>query len=465
MLDSKAANSHAVNHVQSPVAAALLPGDRDLVRIGSRRWFLRLGAAGLAGIPLHQALQSAAAAPASPTADKRSVILIWLSGGPSHIDMWDPKPLAPQEIRGPYQTMSTSVPGIQVCEHLPLQAKLMHKLSIIRSVDCSASNHTPITMQAGNPLARRTDDGNDGGGYPSMGSVAARFRGANRPNMPAFVGLADSWKADVWGAGQMGQDYEPVKGGELAGRLALPEGISAPRLTQRRELREQFDRVRRTMDRSGVMHQVDRFHQMAFDMVTSSEVKEAFDISRESDATRDAYGRISVGEKALLARRLVEAGVTFVTVSGRWGYFDHHGDNVPPWGGIQKGLTPILPTIDRALSALITDLEQRGLLDSTLVLMLGEFGRTPMLSSDGGRGHWTNCMSMLVAGGGMPCGQVIGSTDSKGYGVKDAVVRPSDLAATVFRHLGIDLNNQWVNGSGRPIPIITEGGRPIPELA
>ena len=263
----------------------------------------------------------------------------------------------------------------------------------------------------------------------------------------------------------MGQEYEPVKGGELGGRLALPEGISAPRLTQRRELREQFDRVRRTMDRSGVMHQVDRYHQMAFDMVTSSEVKAAFDISRESDATRDAYGRISVGEKALLARRLVEAGVTFVTVSGRWGYFDHHGDNVPPWGGIQKGLTPILPTIDRALSALITDLDQRGLLDSTLVLMLGEFGRTPMLSSDGGRGHWTNCMSMLVAGGGMPCGQVIGSTDSKGYGVKDGIVRPSDLAATVFRHLGIDLNNQWVNGSGRPIPIVTEGGRPIPELA
>lgn len=463
MLERNTRDSHAVNHVQSPVGSALLPGDRDMVRIGSRRWFLRLGAAGLAGIPLHQVLQSAVAGSSSPTADKRSVILFWLSGGPSHIDMWDPKPLAPKEIRGPYQTMATSVPGIQVCEHLPLQAKMMHKLSIIRSVDCSASNHTPITMQAGNPLARRTNDGNDGGGYPSMGSVAARFRGANRPNMPAFVGLADSWKSDVWGAGHMGQEYEPVKGGELAGRLALPEGVNAPRLTDRRELREQFDRLSRTIDRSGVMHQVDRFHQMAFDMVTSSEVKEAFDISQESDATRDAYGRVSVGEKALLARRLVEAGVSFVTVSGHWGYFDHHGDNVR-WGGIQKGLTPILPTIDRVLTALITDLEQRGLLDSTLILMLGEFGRTPVLSSDAGRGHWTNCMSMVVAGGGTPCGQVIGSTDSKGYGVKDAVVRPSDLAATVFRHLRIDLNGHWVNSSGRPIPIVTEGGRPIPEL-
>jgi hypothetical protein len=379
--------------------------------------------------------------------------------------MWDPKPQAPAEIRGPYQTIPTSAAGIEVCEHLPLQAKLMHKMSIIRSVDCSASNHTPITMQAGNPLARRTDDGNDGGGYPSMGSVAAKFCGANDPRMPAFVGLADSWKADVWGAGQMGQDFEPVKGGELGGRLALPEGVNAPRLTDREELRRQFDRLGRSLDRQASIAQLDRFQQMAFDMVASESVKDAFDISKESDATREAYGRISVGEKALLARRLVEAGVTFVTVSGRWGYFDHHGDNVPPWGGIVKGLTPILPTIDQAMSALISDLDARGLLDSTLVLMMGEFGRTPMLSADGGRGHWTNCMSMLVAGGGMPCGQAIGATDSKGYAVRDARVTPSDLAATVFRHLRIDLNGQWVNPAGRPIPIVAEGGRPIPELS
>jgi hypothetical protein len=444
----------------------LAPAARDLVKVGSRRWFLQLGMAGMAGLSLPDALRlSASAAGGSTPRDKRAVILIWLSGGPSHLDMWDPKPQAPAEIRGPYQTIPTSVPGIEVCEHLPLQAKLMHKMSIIRSVDCSASNHTPITMQAGNPLARRTDDGNDGGGYPSMGSVAAKFCGANDPRMPAFVGLADSWKADVWGAGQMGQDFEPVKGGELGGRLALPEGVNAPRLTDREELRRQFDRLGRSLDRQASIAQLDRFQQMAFDMVASESVKDAFDISKESDATREAYGRISVGEKALLARRLVEAGVTFVTVSGRWGYFDHHGDNVPPWGGIVKGLTPILPTIDQAMSALISDLDARGLLDSTLVLMMGEFGRTPMLSADGGRGHWTNCMSMLVAGGGMPCGQAIGATDSKGYAVRDARVTPSDLAATVFRHLRIDLNGQWVNPAGRPIPIVAEGGRPIPELS
>lgn len=456
---------HAAHHVQRTVANPLAPPACDSIRIGSRRWFLQTGMAGMAGLSLAETLRLSASAATGPAGkERRSVILFWLSGGPSHIDMWDPKPDAPIEIRGPYQTITTKVPGIDVCEHLPLQASLMDKLTVIRSVDCSASNHTPVTMQAGNALARRTDDGNDGGGYPSMGSVVARFRGPNVSDLPAFVGLADSWKADVWGAGHLGQEYEPVKGGELGGRLAMVEGMNVPRLQDRAELRRQFDRLDRNLDRAATMQQTDRYDQMAFDMLSSPRVKDAFDLANETDAMRDLYGRISVGEKALLARRLVEAGVTFVLVSGRWGYFDHHGDKVPPWGGIQKGLTPILPTIDRALYALVTDLEQRGLLDSTLVLMLGEFGRTPMMSADAGRGHWTNCMSMLIAGGGLPHGQVIGRTDRKGYDVQDARVRPSDLAATVFRHLDIDLDAHWVNPQGRPIPIVTEGGKPIPGL-
>src|SRR3954471_24491245 len=187
---------HAASAVRS-----LLPPGRDLIRVGSRRWFLQTGLAGFAGLTLADTLRASAA----PTATgKKAVILFWLSGGPSQIDTWDPKPDAPPEIRGPYTTIATSVPGIRVCEHLPLQARLMHKLSILRAVDCSASNHTPITMQAGNPLARRTDDKKDGGGYPSMGSVAARFRGSNAPAVPAFIDLADSWKADVWGAGHLG---------------------------------------------------------------------------------------------------------------------------------------------------------------------------------------------------------------------------------------------------------------------
>jgi len=375
-----------------------------------------------------------------------------------------PKPDAPVEIRGPYRTIASSVPGIRVCEHLPLQARLMHKLTIIRSVDCSVSNHTPITMQAGNALARRTDDGQDGGGYPSMGSVVAGFLKKKTPIMPAFVGLADSWKADVWGAGNLGGAYEPVRGNELLGRLALPRGVSVPRLHEQMELRRQFDRMERRRDTGQQMAQMDRYAEMAVDMVLSPAVRRAFDMNQEPDRVRDAYGRCSVGEKVLLARRLVEAGTTFVLVSGRWGYFDHHGDQVPPWGGIQRGLTPILPTIDRALTVLIEDLEARGLLASTLILMLGEFGRGPVLTKDGGREHWLPVMSMLVAGGGGNHGQVIGSTDARGGAIHSDRVTPSDLAATVFRHLQIPLEAQWINPQGRPISIVTENGRPIPQL-
>jgi len=454
-------HAHNADHRSGTIRNPLQPPPRDLLRAGSRRWFLQTGMAGLAGLSLADMLRLQAAS--SPGRDPRSVILFWLSGGPSHIDMWDPKPDAPQEIRGPYRPIPTSVPGIRFSEHLPLQARLMHKLTVIRSVDCSASNHTPITMQAGNALARRTNDGKDGGGYPSMGSIAAKFRGSNNPPMPAFVGLAPSWGADVGGAGHIGSNFEPVKGNELPGRLALPNGLSVGRLQERSELRRQFDSLRRSVDFTS--NDVDRFAGMAYDMVLARRVEEAFALHREPDRVRDTYGRTSVGEKALLARRLVEAGTTFVLVSGAWGYFDHHGDNVPPWGGIQKGLTPILPTIDRALCALVQDLELRGLLDSTLVLMLGEFGRSPVMTNDGGRNHWTRVMSMVLAGGGLRHGQVIGSTDQRGGDIKERQVKPADLAATVFRHLNIPLDSQWIDPQGRPIPIVTEAGRPIAELS
>jgi hypothetical protein len=433
------------------IVAPILHTTSPKVNVCSRRWFLQTSLASLAGASVLGSLQ------AQPSRAPKSVILFWLSGGPSQIDTWDPKPDAPAEIRGPYQTIATRVSGVRFCEHLPLQARLMDKLTVIRSVDCSSSDHTPITMQAGNPLARRTNDGRDGAGYPSMGSVAARFRGANVAPMPAFVGLANSWQADVYGAGHMGRTYEPIKGDELPGRLALPAGINVSRLQERDELRRQFDQLRESLDRSP------DYGSQAYDMVVARRVEEAFAVGRESDRMRDAYGRTSVGEKALLARRLVEAGTTFVLVSGAWGYFDHHGDNVPPWGGIQRGLTPILPTIDRALSALIHDLEARGLLDSTLILMLGEIGRSPLMSQDGGRGHWS-MMSMLMAGGGLRHGQVIGASDARGGTIRERPVSPSDIAATVFRHLEIPLDSQWMNPQGRPIPIVTGGGRPLTEL-
>lgn len=436
----------------------------QMFRVGSRRWFLQAGIAGMGGLALPRLNSAATPTAQKPTGRKRSVILFWLSGGPSHLDMWDPKPAAPAEVRGPFGTIATKVPGVRVCEHLPLQAQIMDRLTLIRSVDCRASDHTPITMQAGNPLARRTNDGRDGGGYPSMGSVAARFRGPNDPALPAFVGLADSWVADVWGAGHFGAAYEPVKGTDLAGRMNMPPGVSLARLQDRDRIRQQFDHFQHELDGTQNSLRMDGYARQALDMVISGKAQRAFRLDEEPDKLRDAYGRDSLGEKALLARRLVEAGTTYVLVSGAWGYFDHHGDDVR-WGGIVKGLKPLLPRVDQVVYALVNDLQARGLLDATLVLMMGEFGRGPIINKNAGRDHWTNCMSMLVAGGGLPAGHVVGSTDAKGYDIKDRHVTPSDLAATVFQHLGIDLNAHWHDPQGRPIPIVTESGRPIPELS
>ncbi len=436
-----------------------------MLHIGSRRWFLQVNAAGLAGLPwLSAAADGVESGTANrPAGDAKAVILFWLSGGPSQLDMWDPKPTAPREVRGPYGVISTRLPGVQFCEHLPLQASIADQLSILRSVDCSASNHTPITMQAGNPLAQRTNDGNDGGGYPSMGSVAARYRGANDPHLPPFVGLADSWAADVWGAGHLGSQFAPVQGNTLAGKFALPEGVHIERLRNREALRQELARLGRQVDAAAIQGGLGRHSQRAYEMVLSGRIREALDVDRESDALRDEYGRESIGEKALLARRLVEAGVTFVLVSGAWGYFDHHGDDVR-WGGIEKGLTPLLPRIDRVLYALVKDLEQRGRLDSTLILMMGEFGRTPKINEQAGRHHWLPVMSMLMAGGGLRHGQVIGATDRHGGAIAERPVRPQDLAATVYRYLGIDLDTVWRDPAGRPNPIVTAGGEPIAEL-
>lgn len=456
---------HGAAHARSGVLPWFGPAGGDLLRIGStRRGFLQTGLAGIAGLSLPALLQQRAlASAAGQPKRKTSVILFWLSGGPSHLDMWDPKPDAPSEIRGPFGDIPTKLPGVHVCEHLPLTAKLMDKLTILRSVDCRASDHTPITMQAGNSLARRTNDGKDGGGYPSMGAVAAKFRGPNAPGLPGFVGLADSWKSDVWGAGELGNAFEPVNGKELAGQLALPEGISVERLGDRQLLQEDLDRLKRSLDHSPAVAAADQYTHQAYDVVLSGRAQRAFNLDEEAPAMRALYGNTSMGEKALLARRLVEAGVTFVLVSGAWGYFDHHGDEVR-WGGIEKGLKPLLPRVDQTLHAIVTDLESRGLLDSTLILMMGEFGRSPVINKNAGRDHWTRVMSMVMAGGGLRHGQVIGSTDRRGSDIATRPVTPGDLAATVYRHLGIDPGSQWTDRQGRPVSIVTEGGQPIAEL-
>jgi hypothetical protein len=462
---------HDAEHSGAAQRARLQPPAGDLIRVGSRRWFLQTGVAGIAGLSMGDVLRCRAQATAANKSQPKSVVLFWLSGGPSHLDTWDPKPEAPVETRGPFGTIATTVPGVRFCEHLPLQASLLEHLAVLRAVDCRDSNdHHPAVMQSGNAAALKdlkpTAAGPLAGRYPSMGSIVARFRGPNNPRMPAFVGMAEKplWHADVWGAGDMGIDYEPIRETDLVGRLEMPPAVSIARAQDRDQLRQQFDRLRADLDTGRTMARVDQYDRQALEMVASGQVREAFRIDQEPERLRDAYGRDSFGEKALLARRLVEAGVTFIVVSGRFGVFDNHGDDVV-WGGLIKGLKPLFPSVDRSLYALVTDLRSRGLLDSTLILMMGEFGRSPMISATGGRTNWTNCMSVLVAGGGVAHGQVIGSTDDKGYDIKDGRVMPADLAATVFRHLEIDPHAQWTDLQGRPHAIVSDGGRPIRELS
>jgi uncharacterized protein (DUF1501 family) len=441
----------------------------DLIKVGSRRWFLQTGIAGLAGLSLPDLLGCRAQTSTSGLAPRKAVILIWLSGGPSQLDTWDPKPDAPDEIRGPFGSVATSVPGVRLSENFPLQARIMDRLALIRSVDCrSSTDHYPAPMQAGSALAQRSNISSTVPTHPSMGAIAARLRGPNHAEMPAFIGLADPplYHADILGAGPLGGAYEPAPGNELAGRLSLPSGINVARAQDRDGLRRQFDGLHRELDRGDTMARMDHYSQQALNVVLSGRARQAFRLDQEPDRVRGNYGRNSFGEKMLLARRLVESGVTFVTISPIFGRFDNHGDDVV-WKGIIKGLKPLLPLFDQAVFALISDLESRGLLNDTLVLALGEFGRSPIFSQrgTGGREHWSNCMSMLVAGGGLSHGQVVGSTDAKGGEIKDGRVTPSDLGATVFRHLGIDLDAQWIDLQGRPQSIVTEGGRPIPDLS
>ena len=434
------------------------PENTPLFQTGRRRWLLQAGIGGLAGLTLPTLLQQTAQA--NPTANAsrpvKSVIQIWLSGGPSQIDMWDMKPNMPPEIRGPFRPIPTCVPGVEICEHLPLQAKMLDRFTIVRSMDASSSNHTPITFQAANPKAQRTEVGRQGGGYPSMGAVAAKFRGANQPGMPPYVALANSMVSDIYGAGDLGQPFQPLDGVRVNGRFSLPAGVEVPRLQDRDHLRRELDRFRRSLDLSTGFQQQDRYTQEAFDLVLGGAAQKAFDISNEPDAVRDRYGRDSMGEKTLLARRLVEAGVTFVTLSDAWGHWDHHGDEVQ-WGGIVKGLTPMLPVLDRGVSALISDLEDRGLLESTLVIIIGEFGRSPVMTKTAGRDHWPAVMSFLMAGGGMQGGRVIGATDRRGGNIQERPLGPGDLAATVFTHLGIPPGGHWINPAGRPVPLVEHG--------
>ncbi len=448
------------------------PRSRDGVVLWHRRSVLRAGLAGVAGLTLPRLLQceQARAATASRQVGPRSVILIWMTGGPSHIDTWDPKPERPPEIRGPFGTITTALPGVRLCEYLPQQAALLDRLTLIRSVDATGSNHEPNQVfQTGNLTAEpRTN--REAPLYPAIASIAAKQLGPNQPGMPPSVALNMQDRSHLAWGGYLGRRYDPFVAGDAARLFQLPGGLDQQRLASRQELRGQFDRLRRDLDRGGSLAAWDDFSQQAVEMVTGPRAQEAFDLSREPAAVRARYGEHPWCQQALLARRLVESGVRFVTIdlsrhsaSGTW---DTHGDNIPPYGGIWNGLRPLLPVFDHLLATLVTDLHERGLTDQVLVIAMGEFGRTPKIGTQGssdGRDHWPSVMSLTLAGGGLRHGQVIGSSDRDGATPLDRPVRPGDLAATIYRFLGVPLETAYVDFRGRPRPIV-EAGEPIAEL-
>jgi len=462
---------------------------REGLVVSSRRNMVKASLAGLAGLSLPALLRSRAQAISTGTSSQnnKSIILLWMTGGPSQIDTWDPKPDRPLNNRGPFQAIKTKLPGVYVCEHLPKQAAMLDKFTVIRSVDAKFSNHEPnMVFQTGN-LDAEPRLNREASRYPSIASVVAKHHGGNSASMPPYVGFYRSPSHIAFG-GYLGQQYDPFQG-NLASKLPiydlvgsdsgkktkaelfqLPKGLDMQRLHDRRSLLKDIDRIRRDIDTSGSMVASDTFQQQAVDLLLGGKAREAFDLTLEPTDVRDRYGSHLWCQQALLARRLVEAGVAFVTLdlsyhtaSGTW---DNHGDNIPPYGGISKGLKPLLPLFDHLLTTLVNDLDQRGRLDDVLIIAMGEFGRTPMMGTQGstdGRDHWPNVMSMSLAGGGLRHGQVIGATEKDGGSIKERPVSPGDLAATIYRYFGVPLSTQYADNQGRPRNIVDQGS-PIAEL-
>lgn len=462
------------------------PHAREGVSIASRRNFLKASLAGLGSLSVPKLLEHRALAGTS-TSNSKSVILLWMSGGPSHIDTWDPKPNRPPQNRGPFGVIRTKLPGVFLCEHLPKQAAMLDKFTIIRSVDASKSSHEPNRVfQTGN-LEAEPRLNPLGHLYPAIGSIVSKHHGPNQPGMPPYVSFHRS-RSHVAFGGYLGMEYDPFPG-NLAAQLPIytevgkdtgrttkanlfqaVKGISTTDMNQRLTLSQELDQLRREIDNSGAMSAMDRYQQQAVELVLGGKARTAFDLNNEPAKTRDRYGKHLWCQQVLMARRLVQAGVAFVTVdlnyhpaSGTW---DTHGDNIPPYGGISKGLKPLLPLFDHLLTTLIADLEAHGLLDQVLVIAMGEFGRSPQLGtqeSTDGRDHWPSVMSMSLAGGGLRHGQVIGESEHDGGAIKSNPVTPGDLAATIYRHMGVPLETTYLDSTGRPRAIV-EHGKPIEQL-
>lgn len=462
---------------------------REGLYLESRRSMLKAGMAGVAGISLPMLLQCQAQARSEARASStgKSVILLWMAGGPSHIDTWDSKPERPWINRGPFGVTQTKLPGVVICEHLPKQAAMLDRFTIIRSVDAKHSNHEPnMVFQTAN-LAAEPRSNPEAVRYPALASVIAKHHGPNHVSMPPYAAFMKS-RSHLAFAGYLGKQYDPFicdsaatlpvytnvgvdtgrnTGGDL---FQMPRGLSEGRLSDRLTLLQQFDRLRAGLDQDGSMDALNSYQKQAVELLLGERARAAFDLNREDEAVRERYGKHLWCQQALIARRLVEAGTAFVTLdlsyhtaSGTW---DTHGDNIPPYGGISKGLGPLLPLFDHLITTLVSDLEERGLLDKVLVIAMGEFGRTPNMGtqdSTDGRNHWPEVMSMCLAGGGLRHGQVIGSTEKDGGTIRERPVTPADLAATLFRYFEIPQETSYVDHQGRP-RVIVDGGHPVAEL-
>jgi hypothetical protein len=425
----------------------------------SRRAFLRVGALAIGGLTLPGLLRLRADETPGTSRSRKSVILIWLAGGPSHIDMYDLKPNAPAEFRGEFKPIATNVPGIQVGEYLPHQARIMDKLAIVRSAYHTNAGHgmgSQWMLTGYQPTIEVNDNI-----YPSTGSVVARMRGPNEPGLPAYVNLPrvlSLGKAAYLGASYnpFAPDSDPNSGNFQVRNLKLPAVVDAKRLGRRRDLLKDLDNIRRDIDSRGDIEGLDTFYREGLEMVTDTKAQRAFDVQREAAKVRDHYGRNDLGQCCLLARRLVEAGVTYVTVQAGGGW-DTHGDN---FNQLKNNL---LPKYDQALAALVTDLFDRGLDKDVLVMAMGEFGRTPRINTGAGRDHWPGAMSIVYAGGGLKMAQVIGTTNATAEYPTSKPATPGCVLATMYHALGIDYKHAFYDQAQRPLPILNEG-EPIAEL-
>ena len=442
-----------------------------------RREFLRAGTLALGGLTLPDLVRSQAKAGTSGL--ETSVILFWMWGGPSQLETYDMKPDAPVEYRGPLRPIRTNVPGIEICEYMPLQAKIADKLSIIRSLHhkMSAHNDGSIEVLTGKTPAVPDPTSQARSKHPDFGMVASRMRGARSDGMPQYVGaqrapfmtnpgyLSVSHKAFETG--------DPSKPKFAPQNLTLASGLDNGRLDNRKDLLSQFDKFRGGLDRDA--DALDDFNRRAFTILTSSKVANAFDLSQEDDKLRDSYGRHRWGQSCLLARRLAEAGVAVINIDAtapndttkHFSWDDHAGAFHLDFAQRER-----LPQMDQGLATLISDLHDRGLDKNVLVIACGEFGRTPRVTyaptnfsgqPGVGRDHWPGAFSALIAGGGLRMGQVVGATNSKSEYPTQDPVSPQDLLATVYRHLGIDYRHEFLNFSGRPVPILSHG-KPIAAL-